>query len=496
MELLAADIKKIQRSIQSSVPLSIKLFSIPHETEMYIEKLLEAFLVEMEHEALKDRISYCLREIALNAQKANIKRVYFLERDLDINSKKDYNEGMKHFKDDTTTNIEYYLKQLKQHSYYVKIVFHTKGNKFFISVRNNVEITKPEQIRVFDRIARARAFNSVEEAPSTLVDDIEGAGLGIIIIILMLKRIGLDEDSFDLDFADGETVATITIPFSEVHMEKIESLVKEITREVDQLPQFPENIVHLQKLISDPNTEISDIARQISTDPSLTADLLKLVNSAQFMLPKKVDNIVEAVKLVGLRTLKNLLYSYGTQKIFFKRFSEIKWLWDHSYRTAFYAYTLAKNFKRKKDILDDAYVGGILHDLGQIIFASIHPQLLDKIKTFCKAKNIASHMLENLSSGMNHAEVGALIAEKWNFPQQLVQAIRFHHEPNRADNEYQDIVNTVYLANCFANVQEEKLNYEQIDHPVLGDFGITDEEHFKSILARLSKAFDENIAKY
>jgi putative nucleotidyltransferase with HDIG domain len=496
MELLGDDIKKIQKSIQSSIPLSIKLFSIPHETEIYMEKLLEAFLIELGHENLKDRISYCLREIALNAQKANIKRIYFTERDLDINDKKDYEEGMKQFKEDTSNNIEYYLKQLKHHSYYVKIVFHTKENNFLVSVKNNVEITKAEQIRVFDRIARARAFNSVEEAPSTLVDDIEGAGLGIIIIILMLKRIGLDEESFDLDFLDGETVATISIPFSEVHMEKLESLIREITKEVDQLPQFPENIVHLQKLISDPDTEISDIARQISTDPSLTADLLKLVNSAQFMLPKKVDNIIEAVKLVGLRTLKNLLYSYGTQKIFFRKFSEIKWLWDHSYRTAFYAYTLAKSFKHKKDILDDAYVGGILHDLGQIIFSSIHPQLLDKIKSFCKAKNIPPNMLENLSSGMSHAEVGALIAEKWNFPKQLVQSIRFHHEPNMADREYHDIVNTVYMANAFANVYEEKLNYEQIDRSALSDFGIKDEEHFTSILERISKAFEENIAKY
>ena len=59
----------------------------------------------------------------------------------------------------------------------------------------------------------------------------------------------------------------------------------------------------------------SDIAREISVDPSMTADLLKLVNSAQFMLPKRVDNIVEAVKLVGTRGVRNLLYSYGTQKV-------------------------------------------------------------------------------------------------------------------------------------------------------------------------------------
>ena len=129
------------------------------------------------------------------------------------------------------------------------------------------------------------------------------------------------------------------------------------------LPQFPENVVFIQKLINDPESELTDIARQISMDPSLTADLLKVVNSAQFMLPKKVDNIVEAVKLVGLRGIRNMLFSYGTQKVLK---TDQKSLWDHSYRVAFYSYNLAKNFKRKKDLLDDAYVGGILHDIGKI----------------------------------------------------------------------------------------------------------------------------------
>ena len=70
--------------------------------------------------------------------------------------------------------------------------------------------------------------------------------------------------------------------------------------------------MNLQRLIADPNSDITDIAREISVDPSMTADLLKLVNSAQFMLPKRVDNIVEAVKLVGTKGVRNLLYSYGT----------------------------------------------------------------------------------------------------------------------------------------------------------------------------------------
>ncbi|MBN2353807.1 MAG: HDOD domain-containing protein [Spirochaetales bacterium] len=493
---MEVDVEKIKQSIQASVPLTVKLFSIPHDIELYLERLLESFLVELGQEKLKDRLAYCMREIAFNAQKANTKRVYFKEKSLDINNKDDYESGMAHFKDETLENIHYYLQKQKEHGYYIKIVLQKRGGNFDIIVKNNVEITKTEQIRVFDRIARARAFNDVEDAPATLIDNSEGAGLGIIIIILMLKKIGLSEDCFDIDFKDGETVASLSIPFDQVQLEKLELLIREIGDQIDALPQFPENIVHLQRLISNPDVEIGDVARQISIDPSLTADLLKLVNSAQFMLPKKVDNIVEAVKLVGLKNLKNLLYSYGTQKIFFKRYSEIRWLWDHSYRVAFYSYMLAKNFKRKKELLDDAYTGGILHDLGQIIFTSLHPQLLSKIQDFCKAKAIPSGMFERLSSGMNHAEVGAKIAEKWNFPRQLVASIRYHHEPTLCSDDLRDLVFTVYLANAICNLEEERIVFDQIEPEALKDFGFSDEAHFTSIRERLRRAFEQNLSKY
>ena len=111
----------------------------------------------------------------------------------------------------------------KRRVFYVKVVFRSKANTFHLSVHNNVEISKKEQMRVYDRIARSRAFESLEEAFSTVLDDSEGAGLGLVILVLMLKKIGLTEDSFDIDAQNGETVARISIPFGEVHMETLEA---------------------------------------------------------------------------------------------------------------------------------------------------------------------------------------------------------------------------------------------------------------------------------
>jgi putative nucleotidyltransferase with HDIG domain len=286
------------------------------------------------------------------------------------------------------------------------------------------------------------------------------------------------------------------VPFSEVHLEQLSTLTQTIVKEIDTLPKFPDNILNLQRLIADQNAEISEIAREISVDPSMTADLLKLVNSAQFMLPKRVDNIVEAVKLVGTKGVRNLLLSYGTQKVLGEKYSEMRSLWQDSYRCAYYAFRLAQSFKRRREILDDVYVGGILHDLGQIVITALHPELLERITRICKEKGIPGRMLENFSVGLNHAEVGALIAKKWNFPEQLVSAIRYHHEPSQCPPPTRDVVHSVYLASTICDLEREKIGFDQISPVVLRDFGIETREHLDKIQERLAKSFEEQRQKF
>ncbi|MEE8440726.1 MAG: HDOD domain-containing protein, partial [Spirochaetia bacterium] len=236
--------------------------------------------------------------------------------------------------------------------------------------------------------------------------------------------------------------------------------------------------------------EIAEIARMVSTDPSLTADLLKVVNSAAFMLPKRVDNILEAVKLVGLRALGKMLYSYGTQKVLGTESPETKPLWEHCYRTAFYGYHLARNVSKKKDILDDVYVGGILHDMGKIIFSSVHPELINRIEQFCRDKGIPTQLFEDLSSGLNHAEIGGRIAVKWNFPEALVYAIQYHHHPSDAPPEHRDVVYTVYLANVLSDQKHRDYDFEQFDQEVMRGFNIREQEALDTLQKRLESLFE------
>jgi len=241
----------------------------------------------------------------------------------------------------------------------------------------------------------------MEEALATVLDDSEGAGLGLVILVLMLKKMGLNEDAFDIDVDKGETIARVSIPMSKVRKEHLHDVSGQLIKYIDSLPQFPENIARLQKMINDPEVDMADIARTIATDPALTGDLLKMVNSAAYMLAKRVENIHEAVMMVGLRGLRNHLFSYGTQKILGQENEKTRSLWQHSYRTAYYSYSIAKNILHNRTVLDDVYIGGILHDMGKIVFSSVHPNLIKNIERFCSEKNIPNVLFEDMAAGLS-----------------------------------------------------------------------------------------------
>lgn len=480
--------EKVKKAIKMSYPLAITTFKLPPETELQIEEVTSIFLDELGLGSYKDPLVYCLKELSVNAKKANTKRVYFEEQGLNIEDKKDYSNGMRSFKDDTLNNLEFYLDRQKEKGLYIKFTFQVVNEILKISIRNNVEINRKEQMRVYDRIARARAFNSLEEAFSEVLDDSEGAGLGIVILILMLKKLGLDEEAFDIEGESGETVATLTIPVTGERHSTLETLMDQIVESIDALPQFPENITAVQRLINDPDSEIEDIARRISADPTLTADLLKRANSAQFMLPNRVNNIPDAVMLLGFRGIKNMLYSYGTEKLL--NISEDGAFWEHSHRVAFYAYSLARSITRKKEIVDDAYIGGILHDIGHIIFTSINQDLQDKIDQLASQKHMDKQLFEDMAGGYNHSEIGAKIAEKWSFPSSLVEAIRYHHMPLECKSQNKAVVYCIYLANCLANIERDLMSVDQIDAKILQIFKISGREELSGLMKRLSTSYD------
>lgn len=478
----------VKKAISLSYPLTITTYKLPPETEMQIEEITGLFLDELGLQKYKDPLVYCMKELSVNAKKANTKRVFFQDKELDIENKDDYLSGMKSFKEETLGNLEYYLDMQKEQGLYIKFTFQVVNEILKITIRNNVEINRKEQMRVYDRIARARAFSSLEEAFAEVLDDSEGAGLGIVILILMMKKLGLDEDAFDIEGNNGETTATLTIPVTGERHSNLVTLMDQIVDSIEALPQFPENISAVQRLINDPDSEIEDISRRIGADPTLTADLLKRANSAQFMLPNRVNNIPDAVMLLGFRGIKNMLYSYGTEKLL--DISEDGEFWDHSHRVAYYAYSLARSITKKKEVIDDAYIGGILHDIGHIIFTNVNKNLQVKIDELAATKHVDKQLFEDMAAGYNHSEIGAKIAEKWSFPSALVEAIRYHHLPLECKSQNKAVVYCIYLGNALANIERQMLSPDQLEPKILQIFKISSKDELTGLMNRLSTSYD------
>jgi putative nucleotidyltransferase with HDIG domain len=388
-------------------------------------------------------------------------------------------------------NAPRYIQKLKEEKLDIVVTFQVSGSTLYIQVQNNSQMLPHEQTRIYERIVRARAFSSFYEALNNSVDTTEGAGLGVLILLQTLKRFGLEENAFSIESIAGRTVARLTIPMSKVHFEKINLLAQVVARDIDSLPHFPENVGYLLDMTKDPEAEISEIAKRISVDPVLTADLLRLVNSAYYHLSQRISNIPQAITLVGMKGVRNLLYSNSTRKILDTRYKENRSLWDHLHQTALYAFYLARAIKLSREQHDDAYVAGLLHDIGLIIVSNPYPDIIEKIRTFCTEKNVPRRVMENFSYGLNHADVGALIAQKWNFPDQLVEGIQYHHEPLRASLTHKNIVFCVYLANAICNIERGNISYEHIEPIVLHDFAINDVDRFRKVHRSLRFSYEK-----
>lgn len=487
------DSEKIKTAIRTGIPISIKTYTLPHDMEVYMGEILSLFLTELNQPHMIQYLTYSLNELVVNAKKANTKRIYFQEKNLDIFSLDDYNIGMKTFKNDTLNNIKYYLQKQKDAGLYVKLILQIQNNTIKIEVKNNSKITPFELERINQKLAQAKQFDSIQDALTTVLDDSEGAGLGLVILILMLEKIGMTKENFQTITNETETITRITLPLSEEIQNEINTISEEFSNAIQDLPQFPQNIEKLNKLLDSDDSKISEIANQISNDVALTGELLKTVNSAAFALQTPCSSISDAVKMIGTRGIKNMLYSIGSLNIFAAQTKKNEDLWKHSYQVAFYSYNLAKNLcKNNSLVIEDSFVCGLLHDMGKVIFETNCPEYIDNVKKICKDKITSLDLFEKIISGVNHGEIGAKIAEKWNFPESIINVIRFHHSPGNAPEAAKTLTTIIYIADLMVHYHNSDIQYSQIDKNILKQFNITCESQFQQIAEKLKNVFENS----
>ncbi|MFA5519165.1 MAG: HDOD domain-containing protein [Spirochaetota bacterium] len=459
-----------------------------------INTVLLKVLSRMGNIFLLETIITIVREIIYNAFKANLKRIYFLGKGIDINDSKTYENGMDSFKEDFLYNLDAVSQIIHESSYSITVTFSLKGDLLEIRVYNNVSIIEEEVKRINLRIKKAEEYESLADAYDEVYDSTEGAGLGLVLMIFLLKNSGIGTSNLSFNTDKKGVAVSIGIPKEVKEKRIVTEVTKRILKDVGSLPTFPENIVTLQRMCSSTDTTLEEIAENIAKDPSLTADVLKLSNSAGFITGKRITTIKEAVKIIGFRNLNLILTASAARKILSDRYKKFEAIWDHSARVAFYARLIARK-KNLTAVAESVFISGLLHDIGKIILLSMDSSIVNTISEITKDKQLrSSSILEEISIGISHAEIGGLIAEKWNFPESLFMAIKNHHSPMNSEKNHRDATYTTYLANLLCGVETRKYSYYYIESEVLKWAGLLTIEDVKEFHNNLQESYLKHIS--
>ena len=210
VELSMDDIQSIKDAVRERRPVNFYCYTLTLEQKQRFQNILDVFLKECDEYYLFNCLSYCLFELLDNASKANAKRIYFKEQNLDIDNQTDYASGMKNFKSNLSDNKQHYKDELESGLLQVHLQL-SANDVISLSVSNNTKITENEYKRIQDKIDKTKNYDNVADAFAD-IDQTEGSGLGIITIVIMLRKLGLTMDCLKFSTTEEETVASIVIP--------------------------------------------------------------------------------------------------------------------------------------------------------------------------------------------------------------------------------------------------------------------------------------------
>jgi putative nucleotidyltransferase with HDIG domain len=229
----------------------------------------------------------------------------------------------------------------------------------------------------------------------------------------------------------------------------------DIVRMLDKIPQFSVTVSKVIQLSSDPNASPKEIIHAISLDAELTAKVLRLVNSSYFGVTSKIVSLQRAVVLLGMNTIKNVAISSSVlSKI--KLRGSFKWytnseFWEHSLGCAVASKMLAAKMGVSMQQREEFFISGLLHDIGKVIFLQYLADDFSLIEDPSYSPGMKKTDIESREFGINHAELGSLMAERWKLPPVLSEAILEHHDPVMAGGDVDKVKAAVHIANAACN---------------------------------------------
>ena len=240
---------------------------------------------------------------------------------------------------------------------------------------------------------------------------------------------------------------------------------KELVSGSIRLVSLPEVCIRVNEMLDDPAVTAADLGQVIAQDTSLTARLLKIVNSSYYGFQAKIETVSRAVTVVGLRELRGLIIAASAVETFSNVpdtiLNKVRF-WRHS----LYCGVIARLLAEQCHVLhsERLFVAGLLHDIGKLIIAQRLPTETRMITLEAENAGCSEFKTEQDILGFNHAEVGGELMKAWNMPETLFESVAYHHDPRRAESGVMETC-LVHLANIFTDEAEQGLE-QKIETPL------------------------------
>ncbi len=220
-----------------------------------------------------------------------------------------------------------------------------------------------------------------------------------------------------------------------------------IIAKVEAFPSLPGATTKLVSLIDDPNAAVAEIEEILRMDPGLTANVLKLSNSAYFGFPSKIGSVHKAIILLGAKRLMQLVMTSCVNSVMNKSIPGYDLppgeMWRHSIAVSVAAEGLIEELNVPE--ADEIFTAALLHDVGKLVLGEFVKDDIAKIEKIV-SKDVSFEVAEQAVLGIDHAEIGAKILESWGLPEEIVSAVRWHHDPDAADTT-STLIDIVHVAN-------------------------------------------------
>jgi len=232
------------------------------------------------------------------------------------------------------------------------------------------------------------------------------------------------------------------------------SFADQIIQHADKLPTLPTAVMKLSQLIADQQSSAGDFEKVIKPDPALTANLLRIANSAFFSARIEITSVRQSITRLGVKRVYELATSAGFAKVIpeFLPGYRIKSnsFWRHCVAVAIISEHLAQELKFGQ--IDFIFTAGLLHDIGKMAIGGFIEKNLKHFKPIIRGSESTFIEAERQVLGTDHAEIGIRLAKKWNLPEAIGLVIRWHHTPNSVDNaKHQRLIDLIHFSNNLAH---------------------------------------------